>query len=134
MNTEFILNFKVSTMNQKSLLKNIFYDYEKNAQNFIVNINPEIVVNNYKNKEFVKILNEQKYQIPDGIGIVYASKFQKGNIKERISGIDLMQEICAKSIKPAAKIFLYGSKPGIAEKAKLELEKKYNNINIVRNM
>jgi len=79
MKKEKILGFNVITCNEQELLKNIFKDYEQNNQIFIVNINPEIAINNYKNESFKKILNEQKYQLPDGSGIVWASKLRKGN-------------------------------------------------------
>lgn len=131
MNKEKILNFNVSTITQQNLLNKIFSDYINNIKNFIVNINPEIIINNYKNKIFIENLNKQNYQIPDGIGIVWASKKLNGNIKNRITGIDLMQKICEKSINYKAKIFLYGSNVDIAEKAKIELEKKYPGILIV---
>lgn len=128
---EKILGFNVCVCNQEKLAENIFQDYEKKEQLFIVNINPEIVVTNYKNEKLKEIFNCQKYQIPDGSGIVWASKKQKGNIKQRIAGIDLMLKLCEKSQKFHSKIFLYGSKPGIAEKAKEKLKEQYPKINIV---
>lgn len=131
MNKEKILGFYVCNDSKEHIIKEIYNDYKKNIQNIIANINPEIVINNYKNKEFVENMNNQKFQIPDGIGIVYASKINKGNIKNRIAGIDLMAEICERSIKDKSKIFLYGAKPEIANKAKKELEKKYLGIDIV---
>lgn len=131
MEKEKILGFDVCSYEQEQLLKNIFEDYKKNEQLFIVNINPEIVVTNYKNKEFKKTLNKQKYQIPDGSGIVWASKKNKGNIKQRITGIDLMLDICEESQKYGSRIFLYGSKPGIAKTAKKNLEEQFPKINIV---
>ena len=79
MNKEQILGFNVSTYNFQELLDNIFDDYSHDEQLFVVNINPEIVVTNYKNEELKLKLNEQKYQIPDGSGIVWASKKKKGN-------------------------------------------------------
>ena len=39
--------------------------------------------------------------------------------------------ICEESVKYNSKIFLYGSKAGVTEKAKQELEKLYPNISIV---
>ncbi len=66
MKKEQVLGFDVCTYNLEELLTNIFKDYEDNNQQFIVNINPEIVISNYKNKYFIKNLNKQKYQIPDG--------------------------------------------------------------------
>ena len=131
MDKEQILGFDITTYNSQELLDNIFKDYSKNEQIFIVNINPEIAVTNYKNQEFKKKLNEQKYQIPDGSGIVWASKKNKGKIKERITGIDLMMKICEKSQDFSSKIYLYGGAEGIANKAKVELEREFPNIKIV---
>lgn len=131
MKKEKILGFNVCSIDEKELVNRIFLDYQNNEQSFIVNINPEIAVTNYNNKEFKEILNEQKYQIPDGTGIVWASKKNKGNIKQRITGIDLMIDICEKSQGYNARIFLYGSKPGIATLAKENLKNKFPKINIV---
>lgn len=131
MEKEQILGFDVTTYNSKELVYNIFKDYSKNEQLFIVNINPEIAVTNYKNQKFKEKLNEQKYQIPDGSGIVWASKKKKGNIKERITGIDLMIKICEKSQEFSSKIYLYGGQDETADKAKFELEKQFPNIEIV---
>ena len=118
MEKEKILGFDVCITDSNKLIDNIFDDYNKNIRNFIVNINPEIVAKNYRNKELKKVFNSQNYQIPDGIGIIYASKLQKGKIKTRITGIDLMNLICEKSCDIHAPIFLYGSKEGISKKQK----------------
>lgn len=128
---EKILGFDVCTYNQEELLENIFKDYKNSNQLFIVNINPEIVMRNYKNDETKKIFNSQKYQIPDGFGIVWASKRRKGNIKERIAGIDLMLKICEKSQEYSSNIYLFGSEQEIVQKAKTELEKLYPKIKII---
>lgn len=133
MDKENILGFEVCNTSIDNLLKNIFKDFNNNISNFIVNINPEIITKNYKNKNLRIIFNKQKYQIPDGIGIILASKIKRKKIQERITGIDLMQLICKESVNHDSKIFLYGSKNKISEKAKEELEILYPNINIVGN-
>lgn len=131
MEKEQILGFNVNTYTSEELLNKVFMDYSRNEQLFIVNINPEIVVSNYKNEELKKILNEQKYQIPDGNGIVWASKKNKGNIRERITGIDLMLDICKESQNYSSNIFLYGATDDVVQKAKKELEKVYPEIRII---
>lgn len=128
---ENILGFDVCCSDENDLIKEIFKDYVYNNQVVINSINPEIIINNIKDDDYKKNMNNQKYQIPDGIGIVYASKINKGHIKSRITGIDFMNRIIEESIIYDSKIFLYGSKPNIAFKAKQELEKKYKKINIV---
>ena len=131
MKKEQILGFNLITYNSEELIDKIFQDYQNNEKLFIVNINPEIAVANYKNEKFKEKLNKEKYQIPDGSGIVWASKKKKGSIKERITGIDLMDKICEKSQQYSSNIYLYGGKEGIAEKAKENLQKKYPNIKII---
>lgn len=131
---ENILGFDICNLTYDNLTNNIFNDFDNNISNFIVNINPEIIMNNYKNKRIMDLFNMQNYQIPDGIGIIYASKITHGNLTNRVTGIDLMYCLCKDSLNHASKIFLYGSAPGIAEKAKSELEINYPDIKIVRNL
>lgn len=116
-----VLGFKIYDKSKEELLNDIF---ASKKQNIIFNINPLIVANFYNKKDIVKFFNEQKYNIPDGSGILMASK-----IKKTIPGIELFEDICIRSKNE--KIFLYGAKEGIAQKAKENLEKKYKNINIV---
>ena len=134
MKKENILGFNICNTNIDELLNSIFNDFDNNISNFIVNINPEIIMNNYKNKNIINLFNMENYQIPDGIGIIYASKIKHGQLKNRITGIDLMNELCRESINHSSKIFLYGSVPSIAENAKIELEKVIPDIKIVRNL
>lgn len=134
MNKDTILGFNICNTTCSEITNCIFKDFDNNISNFIVNINPEIIMNNYKNTNIINIFNMEKYQIPDGIGIIYASKIKNGHLKNRITGIDLMNELCRESINHSSKIFLYGSTPGTAEKAKIELEKVIPEIKIVRNL
>ncbi len=53
---EKVLGFDVCTENQEKMLQDIFNDFEQNKKLFIVNINPEIAVNNYQNEELKKSL------------------------------------------------------------------------------
>ena len=125
---EKILGFDVSTDNSKNIVKKIF---STDGKVFVVNINPLIILDHYKDEEKKEIFNQQIIQIPDGEGIILASKLKGGNINKRIAGIDMMLEICKASGKYKKSIFLYGAKEKVAEMAKNNLEKKYKDINIV---
>ena len=134
MNKEQVLGFNVSLEKKDELLNNIFKDYINKEQLFIVNINPEIIVKNYKNIKIKEKFNNEKYQIPDGIGIIWALKKKKRIIRERITGIDLMQDILKNAEKYEPKVYLYGAKQEVIERAKQELKKQYSSIQIVGTM
>src|SRR5574344_365144 len=121
---EKILGFDVISYDEQELLKRIFSDKEKKV---IVNINPFIIMNFYHSLEYQKMFNEEKYQIPDGYGIVWASKHRKHLIRERITGIDLMQDICKIAEEKQQSIFLCGSKAEIVKQTVSALNKTYPN-------
>lgn len=131
MEKEKILGFDVCNTDEQELLKNLMEDYKNNVQNVVLSVNPEIVINNYKDKKMVSKFNMQKYQIPDGIGIVYASKINKGKIRKRITGIDFMYKLCEEAVKNNSRVYLYGTQQQIIDKAKVEIENKYPGIQIV---
>lgn len=128
---ETILGVDVTTKNYEQLEKCVVEDIEKKKQSFIVAINPEKVMTARKDETLKNMLNHTTYQIPDGMGIVLASKLKKGNIKSRVTGIDMMMKNCEIAFKYNKSIFLYGAKPGVALTAKEELEKQYPGIKIV---
>lgn len=64
---------------------------------FIVAINPEKIMKAQKDENLKKLLNSATIQIPDGIGVIIASKLKGGKIKKRVTGIDLMQNLCKES-------------------------------------
>lgn len=93
--------------------------------------NPEIVMAAYNDESFMKILNSADLCTADGIGVVYASKILKTPFPERVAGFDLTCALLDKISKTGDGVFLFGSKPGVAEKAAQNLKEMYNGLNIV---
>jgi len=125
-----ILGFDVLNYDYDEFVNNIVKEIERKEKHFIVNINPFIIMNFYKNEQYIELFNQEKYQIPDGNGIVWASKRNKKLIKSRVTGIDLMDMLCERSVTEKISIFLCGSAPKVAEHAKTKLEEKYPGIKI----
>jgi len=128
---EKILGIDVSILDYKKLEKSVEKDIKDNKKSFIVAINPEKILKARKDSNLKELLNSATYQIPDGIGVIYASKIQKGKIKSRVTGIDCMEMLCELSNKKGYKIFMYGAKEKVIIKAKEKLEEKYPKIKIV---
>ena len=131
MNKENILGIDVSITSYEELKNNIEKDIKNNKKSFIVAINPEKILKARQDENLKNLLNNATYQIPDGIGVVYASKIKKGKITSRITGIDCMDMLCNLANEKQYKIFMYGAKKETILKAKENLIKKYPNIKIV---
>ncbi len=76
----------------------------------VVTPNSEIVVNAGKDPELKKIIENAELVIPDGIGLVYASKILGYELKERVTGIDFLNEILDYLSKNGKSLYLLGSK------------------------
>ncbi|MDD2409533.1 MAG: WecB/TagA/CpsF family glycosyltransferase [Bacilli bacterium] len=123
-----ILGFKIPLLSEDNLINNLTKEVNNNKQVIIYNINPIIMMNFYNNINIKKEFNLSNYNIPDGIGVIYASKMKDINLTTRIAGIDFFGNICKLSRDKKLKIYLYGGKKGIAEKVKKVLEDKYPRI------
>ncbi|WP_341285138.1 WecB/TagA/CpsF family glycosyltransferase [Priestia megaterium] len=128
---ENIRGFDVTTLGYSELKHQLLNDIDEDKKSFIVAINPEKIMHGTKDQELKELLNSATYQIPDGHGIVVLSKRQGGNIKERVTGCDLFQQLCELAAKEGKKVFLYGAKPGVAEQTKSILEQRYSGLNVV---
>lgn len=98
---------------------------------YIFTPNPEIIMLAQKDEEFKRVLNSADMLIPDGTGIVWASWFYGKKLPERVPGFDIMAELIAWGASHGWKFYLLGGKPGIAERAKANLEKVYPSIKVV---
>ena len=72
MNKENILGVNVTVTDYDSLKKSVEKDIKNNKKSFIVAINPEKILKARKDESLKELLNNADYQIPDGIGVVYA--------------------------------------------------------------
>ena len=128
-----ILGVRVDFLTIKEALEWVEEQVKYNKVGQITTPNPEQVVLAQKDEEFRRVLNEADLNICDGIGLVWAAKrklkikSEKLKVVNRLSGIDLMLEMCKLAGKKKWKIMLMGGKDGTAEKAARSLEFKIKN-------
>lgn len=119
---------RVSREDTKRILSGFLED---NNTNTIYTPNTEIVMESKKNKELENILNTGTLVIPDGIGLIYASRIKKKPLPERVTGYDTSLDILEIGNKKESSVFLLGGEEGIAKKAGEVILEKYPNIKIV---
>jgi len=122
---ETILGVSVNTESYDELIPKLFKNIEREEKALIVAINPEKLMKAKDDPELKALLNRAEYQIPDGIGVIIASKLKKGNVTSRVTGIDMMDHIVKEAAATQKSIFLYGAKPGVAAEAAAKLIETY---------
>lgn len=110
------------------LLKNNLIE---NKRTFIVTANPE-TFSYGKEEEFDKLLlDDMTTIVPDGIGIVKASRMLGYDVKERIPGIDIAVKLLEYSNEFKKKVYLFGAKQEVINNIEKVIKEKYPNIKLV---
>ncbi|WP_322420309.1 WecB/TagA/CpsF family glycosyltransferase [Jeotgalibacillus haloalkalitolerans] len=121
-----ILNIPFIKTTNKRLLTYIKEEHiDKKKQAFIITANPEIVMHADRDPAYKKIVHSADCVVPDGIGIIYASKILGQPLPERIAGFDLLHDFLRIAADQQKSVFLYGAKPEVIQKAVANLKKQY---------
>lgn len=92
--------------------------------------NTEIIMEANDDEKLKKVLNDGDLIIPDGIGLIYASRIKKKPLVERVTGFDISIEMIKLADRHKYSMFLLGGEEGIAKEAGENILKKYPNVKI----
>jgi N-acetylglucosaminyldiphosphoundecaprenol N-acetyl-beta-D-mannosaminyltransferase len=101
------------------------------GQHIICTPNPEIVMEAQNDKVLMDILHEADLVVPDGIGVVWASKYSEIRLTERVAGFDLKQNLMADLAATDHTFYFFGGAPGVANTAARKMMKKYPGLKVV---
>jgi len=126
-----ILGAQIDNLTINELLDRIVGIISLRTPCFIITANVDHLIVRRKDKKFENAYKNARLVVPDGMPLVWASKFLGNPIKERITGTDLLMNISELSAEKGYSIFLLGAAKGVAEKLGRVLQDKYPKLRIV---
>ncbi len=102
--------------------------FAEDGNHLVVTPNAEIAYMAKNDINLGEIINNAELTVADGIGVVYASKIYRRPVKGKVAGVELGEEVLARSVAAGRRVFFLGGKPGIAELAAEKLLAKYPGI------
>lgn len=126
-----ILGIPVDKITRKEALNMLLSFIESGKFHLVVTINSENGTKAIEKKEFLEVVKKADLVVPDGIGIIYASRILGDRLPERVPGIDLTYELLKICAKRGFGVILVGGREGIAEKARRNLIKEIPNLKIL---
>ncbi|MBE6904004.1 MAG: WecB/TagA/CpsF family glycosyltransferase [Ruminococcaceae bacterium] len=130
METKKIININVSNVDIEQATEEIFSLCDAPEASYVVTPNAEIAQRAYEDKEFEEIINNASVVIPDGIGVIIASKIVKNKLKGKLAGVELAAELLRKA--GSRKFVFFGAGEGVAELAAQKVREKYPDIQIIK--
>lgn len=157
MNRAMILGSRVDLVGRTEAVKAInsyIIAKKRGEMKLVVTAYSEFYVQATKDAEFRYILNSSDLVVPDGVSILaayrYGQKLQtpstkiqrlrhglstgidilRGKVGESVTGVYLFEKLVKLAAKNGYKVFLLGSKPGVAAQAAARLSQKYKELSI----
>ncbi len=130
--TERILDYEVSTLPPASLAPHIesWLDASDNSARHIACANPHSIEVARTDPTFKTALLEADMLIPDGVGIVFASKFNGGDITERVTGFDLFQAASTLVARRKGRMMFLGSSEDVLATIRDNMARDYPEIEV----
>lgn len=126
-----LLNTYVNNVDMDEAVAAIEQRIASGEKSYTVAVNVDVVVKLEEDKYLKQIADEADLTFVDGKPLVWISHWHKHPVKAKISGSDLIPILCARAEEKGYSIFILGGADGIAEKARVNLEKKHHDIKIV---
>ena len=104
---------------------------------YMVTPNSEIVQNCIENRELYDVINSASLIIPDGIGVVYASKILKTPLKAKVPGCEVAEKLLEYAATTGDGVYFFGGgkkteeREAVSTLAKEKMCEKYPGLNVV---
>ncbi len=116
---------------QREILEYLVKNIKKTPKKiFVVTPNPELLVVANSDERYKNVLNSADLALPDGVGVILASKILGIGLKEKITGVDLLENLCKAVAKRPITVSFLGGGPKIAERTAECLKKRYFGLKI----
>lgn len=130
-NTVEIVGVNVDNVDFQEAQKRLEEFFESGRLNMVFTPNSEILLDAVKDRDLTDVLNDAQLVIPDGIGVVIASKFYRKPLKERVTGVDLAYKMLELGAQKGSKVFLLGAKEESVQLAAEKIKENYKGIDVV---
>jgi N-acetylglucosaminyldiphosphoundecaprenol N-acetyl-beta-D-mannosaminyltransferase len=96
----------------------------------VVTVNPEYVMAARRLPEFAAVLDAADLAVPDGVGLMWAARWRRTPLRQRVAGVDLVERVAAAAAERGLGVFFLGAAPGVAEQASAVLSRRYPGLRV----
>jgi len=123
-----ILGISVDTYSIQETVGKIRQAVDNQIELRVVTANPEMIFASVGDQRLRKVINSADIVTPDGIGVVWAALQLGTPIRERVTGIDLVQALFPVADAGKWRLFFLGGGLGVAQQAADKVVREYPGI------
>jgi N-acetylglucosaminyldiphosphoundecaprenol N-acetyl-beta-D-mannosaminyltransferase len=123
-----ILDIAVDDVTMEEAVDRLVRWAASGSSHHAVTVNPEFIMAARRDPAFAAVLNGADLAVPDGVGLIWAARWRRTPLRERVAGVDLVQRVAAAAAQQGLRLYLLGAQPGIAEAAASRLTEAHTHL------
>ncbi len=130
---EGILGYDVDTLSVSECVDHIVREMASGKRRrWLACLNPHSFVVSTKDNEFASALKDADLLIPDGVGIVLASKILGGDIRQRVTGPEVFSSLLQRlDASQHTRVFFMGSTRATLDRIEARIHRDHPNLEVV---
>jgi N-acetylglucosaminyldiphosphoundecaprenol N-acetyl-beta-D-mannosaminyltransferase len=106
-----VLGVRFHTLTRQQVVEQLLHWIDEKTRRMVITAGPEFVMQTQKDEELRHIAHVADLVTPDGIGVVWAANRKKKVVQERVTGVELVQELLntAEQRHQPLRVFLLGA-------------------------
>ncbi|HET9392532.1 MAG TPA: WecB/TagA/CpsF family glycosyltransferase [Candidatus Rubrimentiphilum sp.] len=96
----------------------------------IVTLGTEMVVYAQRDSRYREVINRSALSLCDTVGLLAVARARGAKLRERVTGVELIEHLCARAARENVPVYLLGGSPGIADGAAQVLRSRYPGLQI----
>lgn len=120
-----LLEMKVDPICMQDALREIERFIASGSAHHVVTVDTLALARAVDDPGFRNVVNAAHMVTADGAGVVWAARVLGVPVRDRVPGIDLMEELCRLSAAKGYRVFFLGGRPGVAAEAARRLAVRF---------
>lgn len=96
----------------------------------VVTLGTEMVVHAQSDERYRRVINASALCVCDTVGLLTVARARGAELRERVTGVELIELLCAQAAQKNISIYLLGGSPGVAQKAASKLQRRHPGLRI----
>ncbi|MDD5697236.1 MAG: WecB/TagA/CpsF family glycosyltransferase [Victivallaceae bacterium] len=126
-----LLDVRFDNLNMKQVIDAFAADIAAGRRKKVYFVNSDCFNKTFHDRNYLEILRQGDYILPDGVGILIACKMLKTGLKENVNGTDMLPFLCELAVRRNYSLFLFGARPGVAALMQRKLQEAYPGLRIL---
>ena len=130
MNRVELFGITIDNVNEQEAVARLKELLADGGRHYVVTPNVDHIVRLQKDPAFLETYRHASFVVTDGMPVLWASRLLGKGLKERLTGTDLIPEVCRLAAEGRYSVFFLGGNPGVAEKAGENLKCSYPGLKV----